>query len=146
VTGQRWPLPRSRCHCAGQPNPEATGSSRTASRSCTAGAAAKGAALAGLRSRGRKGSGGPTCRLRDGWRPGYLAEELEVGLLTIIAWRHGQRPPTLEQLERMRLDKRRPRRTDPITDERQGPFPFYSVSAISIFPVARNFRLISRER
>jgi hypothetical protein len=41
-----------------------------------------------------------------GWlAAGYLAEELEVRLQTIIAWRHGQRPPTLEQLERMRLDE-----------------------------------------
>jgi hypothetical protein len=40
--------------------------------------------------------------IADGWRPGFLAEELEVGRDAIAAWRRGQRAPTQEQLERMR--------------------------------------------
>ena len=38
----------------------------------------------------------------DGWRAGYLAEELEVGRGTLRAWRLGRRAPTQEQLLRMR--------------------------------------------
>ena len=40
--------------------------------------------------------------IADGWRPGYLAEELEVNHKALAAWRRGQRAPTHEQLERMR--------------------------------------------
>jgi hypothetical protein len=38
----------------------------------------------------------------DGWRPGFLAEELEVGVKALAAWRRGKRAPTQKQLERMR--------------------------------------------
>jgi hypothetical protein len=40
--------------------------------------------------------------IADGWRPGYLAEELEVNRKALAAWRRGQRAPTQEQLEHMR--------------------------------------------
>jgi ribosome-binding protein aMBF1 (putative translation factor) len=40
--------------------------------------------------------------IEDGWRPGSLAEELEVGTKTIAAWHRGQSVPTIEQLEHMR--------------------------------------------
>ena len=40
--------------------------------------------------------------IADGWRLGYLAEELEVGRGTLHAWRQGRRAPTPEQLQRMR--------------------------------------------
>lgn len=50
--------------------------------------------------------------IRDGWRPGYLAEELAIGQGTLVAWRRGQRAPTEQQLQRMRdlvrLDDQKP--------------------------------------
>jgi hypothetical protein len=40
--------------------------------------------------------------IADGWKPGYLAEEMRINPLALTAWRRGQRAPTQEQLEHLR--------------------------------------------
>jgi hypothetical protein len=40
--------------------------------------------------------------IADGWKPGYLSEEMGIKPLALAAWRRGQRAPTKEQLEHLR--------------------------------------------
>jgi hypothetical protein len=40
--------------------------------------------------------------IADGWRSGYLAEDLGVARGTLVAWRRGKRAPTEEQLQHLR--------------------------------------------